>query len=208
MNPCRIDSIPKTLMICLITLGLAHSCSSSKKQPEIKDPTNQVVTFDSLQKVEIEAMVGSINEGLRKIGPPQRLAFPLYNPKDTMDYWIVDNQAARISIEFTKGTEVIWPTFFVYEGDLVFVRYRYVDYDTTDSKAFESHIFLKEGEVIYCDERGKKLQKGDLPGTLMTQTHSKSTRSYAAIQADYKEYWEAVKAHMEKNGVLPKYLKK
>jgi len=208
MIPIKIHSFMKTLLICLITIGFAYSCSTSKKQPETKDPANQVVRFDSLQKGEIEAMVGSINEGLRKIGPPKRLAFPLYNPKDTMDYWILDNQSARISIEFTKGTEIMWPTFFVYEGDLVFVRHRYVDYDTTDSKVFESLIFLKEGEVIYCDERGKNLEKGDFPGTLMTKTYSKSTRSYAAIQADYKEYWEAVKAHMEKNGVLPDYLKK
>jgi hypothetical protein len=197
----------KTLLLCLITLGLAHSCSTSKKQPETKDAANQVIKFDSLQKTEIEAMVGFINEGLRKVGPPQRLAFPLYNEKDTMLYWIVDNQSARISIEFTKGTEVIWPTFFVYEGDLVFVRNRYVDYDTTDSRAFESLIYLKNGEVVFCDERGKPMQKGDFPGSLMTKAYSKSTRSKQEIEADYKEYWEAVKAHMEKNGVLPDFLK-
>ena len=207
MKLSRIDSLLKPLMICMITMGLAHSCSTSKKEPETKDPTNQVVTFDTLQKVKIEGMVMRINEGLRKIGPPQRLAFPLYNPKDTMNYWLLENQSALISISFTKGSEVIWPTFFVHEGDLVFVRNRFVDYDTTDSKASETLIFLNEGDIIYCDERGKNLQNGEFPGTLMAKTYDKSTRSYASIQADYKDNWEAVKAHMEKNGVLPSYLK-
>lgn len=208
MNFSRTQSILKTLLFCLITICIAHSCSSSEKQADSADTANQVLKFDSLQKPAIQGMVDSINAGLRKVGPPQQLAFPLYNEKDTMLYWILDNQSARISIEFTKGTEVIWPTFFVYKGELVFVRYRYVDYDTTDSKAFECMIYLKDDEVVYCEERGKNMAEGDVPGSLRIQPYTMSTRTTAEIKAEYTDYWEAVKAHMQKNGVLPDFIKR
>jgi hypothetical protein len=124
-----------------------------------------------------------------------------------MLYWILDNQSARISIEFTKGTEVIWPTFFVYESELVFVRNRYANYDSTDAKVFEHMIYLKDGKIAYCEEREMKLEKGDVPASLRIQPYTMSTRTTAEIKAEYSDYWEAVKAHMQKNEVLPDFIK-
>jgi hypothetical protein len=204
----RTHSIAKAFLICLITAGLAYACSPSEKQPDTLDAVNHEVKFDSLHKPVIDGMVDSINAGLRKVGPPQQLAFPLYNEKDTMLYWILDNQSARISIEFSKGTEVMWPTFFVFKGDLVFVRYRYANYDTTVSKVFEHMIYLKDGEVAYCEERGQNMAKGDVPASLRIQPYTMSTRTTAEIKAEYSDYWEAVKAHMQKNGVLPDFIKR
>lgn len=194
-------------MCGLIIASLTYACSPSKKQPDAEGAVNQEVKFDSLHKPAIDAMVDSINAGLRRVGPPQRLAYPLYNAKDTMLYWILDNQSARISIEFTKGTEVIWPTFFVYESELVFVRNRYANYDSTDAKVFEHMIYLKDGKIAYCEEREMKLEKGDVPASLRIQPYTMSTRTTAEIKAEYSDYWEAVKAHMQKNEVLPDFIK-
>lgn len=207
MNCSSTSSLLRTSLACLMVIGLAYSCSTAKKQPDAKNTTAQGISFDSVQRAAIEEMIGSINIGLRQVGAPQKLAYPLYNAKDTLLYWIVDGNSARISIEWEKGDEVIWPSFFVKDGDLVYVRYRYVNYDTLNARAFESLIYLKEGKIVHCMERGKNLKKGEVAGSLMSSAHTKSTRSYEEVEADYKEYWKMVKEHMEKNGALPDFLK-
>lgn len=153
-------------------------------------------------------MVNIINEGVKEADGPQKLPFPLHNENDTLHYWEVKDDAARISIEWTLPNEIIWPTFFVYKGELIFVRYRYMYQEPpSNSRAFESMIYLENGKIIYCEERGQPLQDGEKPGLLRLKEYSKSTRTYAEIEQDYLNYWKTVKSFMKKNDVLPDYIK-
>jgi len=193
----------------LFLVVIISSCGGSRQQTNTKEATPTSIVFDSIQKAGIDSIVNIINAGLKETGGPQKLPYPLHNENDTLHYWEVKDDAARISIEWTLPNEIIWPTFFVYKGELVFVRYRYMHQEPpSNSRAFESLIYLKNGEIVYCDERGQPLQEGEMPGLLRTKEYSRSTRTYAEIEQDYLSYWKTVKSFMEKNDVLPDYIKK
>jgi len=190
-----------------IVLILLASCSSSKNQPDSATPGDATIPFDTIQKAQVETMVNTISAGLREIGPPQKLAYPLYNVKDTIYYWVLKDDAARISIEWKPENEVIWPTFFVYQGELVFVRYRHLNETPPNSLVSETMIYLHDGKIVYCEERSQGLKEGELPGSLRQKGYSRTTRSYAEIEKDYKEYWKMVAEHMKKQNAFPSFIK-
>jgi hypothetical protein len=170
--------------------------------------TPTIVVFDTIQKTHIDSIVSIINSGLNASGGPQKLPYPLHNQNDTLYYWEVKNDAARISIEWTLPNEIIWPTFFVYKGELIFVRYRYMyNEPPSNSRAFESMIYLDNGEIVYCEERGQPLLEGEIPGVLRRKEYARSTRSYAEIEKDFVEYWKTVKTFMDDSNVLPSFIK-
>lgn len=148
-------------------------------------------------------MVRQINIGLGTLGPPQKLPYPLYTPVDTIYYWIVNKHSARISIEWNPPQMTIWPTFFVYKGDLVMVRYRYMTELPPTSYASESMIYLHHEKIVYCEERRIELKEGDFPGMLRQLPFAKSTRTYEEIEKDYKDYWKTVIAYMKQYNALP-----
>ena len=190
-------------------IGLMTSCNGTPQpQSEPKEAIHTTVVFDTIQKARIDSMVNTINAGLQATGGPQKLPYPLHHPKDTLYYWELKDDAARISIEWQLPNEIVWPTFFVYKGELVFVRFRYMYHEPpTNSRAFESMIYLNKGVIIYCEERGQPLQEGETPGALRLKEYSRSTRTYAEIESDYKDYWKTVRTFMAQNNVLPSYIK-
>jgi len=183
------------------------SCHRSPSQHNPKETIPANVVFDTIQKAHIDSLVDIINGGLKATGGPQKLPYPLHNESDTLLFWEVKDDAARISIEWKLPNEIIWPTFFVYKGELIFVRYRYMNQEPpTNSRAFESMIYLENGEIIYCEERGQPLQEGESPGVLRLKEYSRSTRTYAEIEKDYLSYWESVKSFLKINDALPSYI--
>jgi hypothetical protein len=199
--------IPITFFFIL--LGFISSCGGTQQpQTAVNETIHSTIIFDTIQKERIDSMVTIINAGLNATGGPQKIPYPLYNPHDTLYYWELHDDAARISIEWQLPTEIVWPTFFIYKGELVFVRFRYMHQDPpTNSRAFESMIYLENGVIIYCEERGQPLQEGETPAALRLKEYSRSTRTYAEIENDYTDYWKTVRAFMEKNNVLPAYIK-
>ncbi|MBP7238820.1 MAG: hypothetical protein KBA14_01230 [Saprospiraceae bacterium] len=192
-----------------IWIGLIASCSgTTQPQTELKETIHTSVAFDTIQKARIDSMVNTINAGLKASGGPKKLPYPLYNPNDTLYYWELKDDASRISIEWQLPNEIVWPTFFVYKGELVFVRFRFMHQEPpANSRVFESMIYLDKGVIIYCEERGQPLQEGESPGVLRLKEYSRSTRTYAEIETDYKDYWKTVRTFMEQNNVLPSYIK-
>lgn len=183
-----------------------NSCALKEKKQDT-DSANLTIPFDTVEKQLIDTMVFRINSQLRATGRPQKLAYNLYNPTDSLTYWLVGNQSARVSMEWKLPDGVKWPTFFVYEGELVMVRYRYFLDTPPDSKAYESMIYLNDGKIVYCEERGHALNEGDVPGMIRGLPLERTKRSYAEVEKDYKPYWIDVMAHMKKNNVLPDYFK-
>ena len=190
-------------------IGLMISCGgTSQPQTELKETIHMSVVFDTIQKARIDSMVNTINAGLKASGGPQKLPYPLYNPHDTLYYWELKDDAARISIEWQSPNEIVWPTFFVYKGELVFVRFRFMHQEPpANSRVFESMIYLDNGVIMYCEERGQPLQEGESPGVLRLKEYSRSTRTYAEIEDDYIDYWKTVRTFMDQNNVLPSYIK-
>src|SRR5512147_1289129 len=102
------------LLSGFFVLSFVVSCSSPKNNPVANVETATSTAFDSLQKTHIDSLVSTINAGLPEVGLPQKLAFPVYQTNDSINYWFLKNDAARISIEWKLPNEVKWPTFFVY----------------------------------------------------------------------------------------------
>lgn len=185
------------------------SCGGPQQpNTEIKETTHTTIVFDTVQKARIDSLVETINSGLNATGGPSKIPYPLYSQNDTLYYWEVQDQSARISIEWNLPIEIVWPTFFIYKGELVFVRYRYARNDPpSNSSVFESMIYLDKGVIIYCEERGQPLSEGETPGLLRELEYNRSPRTYGAIEDDYKNHWKTVRAFMKEHNVLPAYIK-
>lgn len=203
------------ILFMLLSCGcLLAACSAAQNQPTTSSSTPPVsqsgtIPFDSIQKANIDFIVGDINGGIRNLGQPQKLAFPVYNPKDTIFYWMLpDGKSAHISIEFKLPNEVRWPAFYVADNELMYVRYRNMIDAPPNSRALESMIYLQDGKIIYCEERGGPLKPGEKPMAIQLKGASKTTRSYAEVEQDYKGNWELVYDFMKKSNVLPASFKK
>lgn len=198
----------KNISLFLIGAILLYACTSSKN-PSDNVIKNGAIEFDSIRKAEIDTIINNMEPSIRAVGDPQKLAFPIHNPKDTIVYWLPkDGRSARISIEWKLPDEISWPTFFVHDGELIFVRYRYMYKTPPDLRVAETMIYLNNGKIIYCEERRKPLQPGEMPGSLRKDPLMKSTRTYGEIEKDYKEYWNLVYDFMHKANALPSTIKK
>jgi hypothetical protein len=180
------------------------ACRSPQNQPAKNSPdTITQAAADSLIKQQIYIMVDSINAGVRRIGMPNKLPYGVYNPADTIFYWIVDGASARISIAMSPPEQTMWPTFFIYKGEMVMVRFRYYNPTAPQPYTSESMIFLRQGKIVYCEERRMELKEGEMPGLLKQKPYTVSTRTPEEIEKDYKEHWKAVSAYMREYNAIP-----
>jgi len=172
---------------------ISSGCVQSKNKVASTQSEVAQQPFDTLQKIRIDSIVGQIDVGVRAQGLPSLLAFPIYHQNDTIKYWSVNDEPERISLAMKSGETIIWPTFFVSNGELVFVRYRASHGDNPSPYAEESMVYLKDGIIVYCEERKTSLQPGESPASLRQKSYMKSTRSLAEIEKDYSQYWLTVK---------------
>lgn len=161
------------------------------------------IPFDSIQKDQIDTIVAHINAQIRAAGPPSKLPYPKYVVEDTLFYWVVDSNSARISIEFNAAQEIIWPTFYLYKGELVFIRFRYHSSGFPQPFASESFIYLNNHKIVYCLERSTKLDPGMPPSSLKQKKHTKSTRTYEEVEKDYKPLWNSTVDYMMEHHCFP-----
>jgi hypothetical protein len=189
--------------IVLLCFSFLFACQPDQHSTGKMTPPGQAIVADTTQKKIIDVMVDSINAGLRRIGPPQKIPYQIVNPTDTIYYWIVDGNSARISIELSPPDGVIWPTFFIYKGDLVYVRYRYYTKLLPAPHAFESITYLKDGKIVYCNERWVDLPGGSAPGNLKQVQYKVSKRTAEEIESDFLPLWKTVTAYMKERNALP-----
>ena len=177
--------------------------AEAKKMEQISPAPGTPIPFDSIEKDRIDTLVKHINDRLPLAGLPKKLAYPKYTVEDTIYYWQVDSNSARISIEFNAPEEIIWPTFFVDQGKLVFVRFRYHSSAFPQPFAMESYIYLKDGKIVHCVERSMKMDASQRPGTLKQFKHVKTTRTYEEVEKDYKEIWDTTVEYMKEHHQFP-----
>lgn len=189
-----------TFMACLVSL---QSCRSSQSPPAKNNIVDAKPLSDTLLKAEINIMIDSINAGVRRLGMPNKLPYGVHNVADTINYWIIDGHSARISAAMSPPEQTMWPTFFIYKGDMVMVRYRYYNPNPPQPYAAESLIYLKQGKIVHCDERRQDLNQDEMPGLLKQKPFSISTRSPEEIEKDFKEHWKAVTSYMKQYNAIP-----
>ncbi len=182
----------------LLVLFLSPGCdkSNTKTNPIPSEMANQV--FDTLQKIKIDSMVNQINFRTKLQPHPSMLAFPNFHPNDSLRYWSADGSPERISLYMSTGETIIWPTFYVLNGKLIFIRFRASHGDESNPYVEEKMIYFNDGQVVYCEERKKDLGKGENPGSLSHNKYQKSTQSREDIEKYYSPYWSPVKEAISK----------
>ena len=177
---------------------LLFSCNRgvNKESNSEKPPSNS--NYDSLAAKKIETTVNELNVGVARQGAPIKVPFPIYNAEDTLEYWVVNNEPARISANLIYEEKVIWPTFFVKDGELVLVRYR-VWVQVYPSFARERMIYLDKGKIVYCKERSMDLQPGDIPAYLRDKPFSACVKPEQEIREDYEDYWKKIQEFFATN---------
>lgn len=153
---------------------------------------------DSTKKIEIEAIVNTINDTVNAKVLPIELPFPLYNQNDTIDYWTVEGKPARISVSLNFPDKVIWPTFFVHNDELVLVRFRF--WSKSDPPFVrETFTYLNAGDMVYCMERKMELPEDGLPLYLREMPFADCERNEDEIRNDYEPYWETINKYLQEN---------
>ncbi len=201
----------RTLLTCslglFIFLGACIGPKSDSKDHKNEQQPNFAI-YDTLAKAKTDSLLTLIHETINSAGPASKIPYTLHDPTDTIYFWTLDNQIARISLELNIPNGISWPVFYLYRGDLIYIRYRYYLDSPEGSVARESMIYFEQNRIAYCEERILEMEPGGVPAGLRAQTFSTSTRSVEEIEADYKDLWQIVLNEMEKYKDLPDYMKK
>lgn|GEM_PF-3221964 len=177
------------LSSCQPKTPLQGDSAQEKKQ---EDGVHQEIKMDTVLKIQIDTIVDHINHSLRNAGPPHKIPYHIYNDRDTIFYWLLDDYSGRISIELEPKDSVVWPVFYVYKKEIIRIRYRFFSDVPGTRKAYESNIYLDKGIIVYCEDRGRALADGEAPYVVRQLTHSPSTRTIDEIKADYTDVWNKI----------------
>ena len=188
------------------------ACSAVNKQPDKakNEFISAVVSFDTLQKAHIDTITYEIKGQIRQIGKPQKLVFPAYSQSDTIYYWVLmDGKSACFSINWhINEKESIWPTFFVYDGQLIHARLMHSDNTPGKKSVSESMTYLEDGKIIWCEERGGSPNENERPMVVRMRNFTKSTKSYNEIEEEVIGSWEKLYDFMKKENAMPSTIKR
>jgi hypothetical protein len=186
------------ILFSFLMLPIFNTCSVSEKKEHSQAEKDNEVVLDTRKKTEIDTIVAQINDSVQAQVEPKVLIFPTSNSHDTIKYWTIDQEPVRISLTMSTDQYFIWPTFFISNKHLVFVRYRAWHRELFPSIVLENMIYLDGDQVVYCEERKLQLLPGELPVLLREKSYTPSRRSPSDIKKDYEDYWSAVKSFFRK----------
>jgi hypothetical protein len=188
----KTDAAVSILALLLILwICLSGSCKpTGQKEQDQQTPMAEMV--EDTQKIEqIEALISAISTSPTVHNTkPQLVRFE----NDTIGYWVHDNEPARIELKLYLPQQMTWQSYFIDDGNLVFVRSRYMQETQDSSYATESMIYLDKEKVFFCKERHMDLSQGQNLARLMLSTPlEKSTRPVPEIEEEVMKYWPAVR---------------
>ncbi len=199
---------PGILLIVLFGSALViQSCSSHSSAPA---PINKEapIVFDSLKKNHIDSVTRLINDVIsRKRVFSKKIPYALYNPTDSIGYLFLDEHMGKVSMNMHPDSNIIWPYFFIYDGELISFRLRTYIKNKDERSASEMVLYLDKGKIVYCQERKKVLDDKEIPGAVQLQPFVKSPRTYGDLENEYKKYWLDATSELKKFNVLPEWLK-
>lgn len=190
-----------------IFLGACISPKSDSKG-SVDNGKPDFTAFDTLAKANTDSLLNQIHQEINSAGPPSKIPYTIHDPTDTIYFWTLDNQMARISLELNVPNGIRWPVFYLYRGDLIYIRYRYFLDSPDGSVVRESKIYFDDNRIGYCEERSLEMESGGMPSGLRSQPFFTSTRTVEAIESDYNDLWQIVLREMEKYKDLPDYMKR
>jgi hypothetical protein len=176
------------------------SCGEIEKN-KVNDPatSTNVSPYDSIQARPLKAIVDEINLAVRDHGAPIKVPFPVYNPDDTLKYWIVNNEPAMIYANLQYPDKAIWPTFFIRDNKVVMVRYRYWD-KSEKPFVFERLMYLNDdNKIVHCEERKIDLQPDEMPVSLRLKSFTVCVTPEAELKKDYEAYWKTFQQAVQEN---------
>ena len=198
----------RLILFCFISYIFISACTSPKQQSESPSEIVTSIPFDTIEKERIDSIMDRMHQEIRENAEIQKIPYTVYDPTDTIFFFILENNAARISLELNLETGIDWSTFYFYDGELINVRYRYFYEDSISSRALEVITYLEDGKIVYCHERGNQLENGQTqnPGSIRRLPYDLSTRTPAEIQEDYQKTLKIVLDQMKMHDMLPSFL--
>ena len=178
--------------VFLLLFSLIFFQACKPKLPGSSEQVSAKIEMDSLQKKRIDSLNFKINQVILSLGPPNKIPYPVVNIKDTIYYWLSDDYTGKISIELEPPDEVEWPMFFIYQKELVKIRYRHLTTNAGVRQTYESNIYFNKGKIVYCEERGRVLAEGEPPGATRQHSFKPTTRSYQEVEGDYIDTWKTI----------------
>jgi hypothetical protein len=214
MRSFQIQAVAALLLTS--SLFSLSSCSKGNHSDAPIDRAAPIV-FDSIRKGKIDTMAMQINEIVNSKGiSSKKIPYPVYNPQDSIGFLFTEDHHGRISMNTHPDSNIVWPYFWVYDGEPIIMRLRHHDKNmrlrhhdknAPERYASETVVYMDKGRIIYCNERKKILHEGEIPGAVQNEPFVKSTRTYGEIETEFKKYWTEVTTEMKKQNVLPEWIK-
>ena len=166
------------------------------------------IVFDSIRKLKIDSLATQINEMINaKRLMSKKIPYPVYNPGDSIGYLLTEDHHARLSMNTHPDSNIVWPYFWVYNGDLILIRLRKYQNDPGSRSASETVTYFNQGRIVYCNERKKILEDSEIPGAVQNEPFVKSQRIYGDVEQEALKYWTEICNEMKKQKVLPEWIK-
>jgi len=177
---------------------LNYSCTPEKENNTVHQDENKtlkeesLISYDTFQRNLLDTFVLQIsNEGIFK-RVPEKVSFPIDNPTDSLEYWVVAKGTAQIMAKIRSVDRMAWPTFYIRNNELFLVRFRYWA-KTPPMYSRETMLYYHDNKVVYCKERSLQMSGNDLPYLLRRVEFNTCTRSLEVMENEYLKYWKAVK---------------
>lgn len=203
----RSFHLPGVVAILIAASSISMpSCSKIGQSARPIDKAAPIV-FDSIKKAKIDSLAMRINNlvGTNQ-GKSKKIPYPVYNPTDSIGFLFTEEHHGRISMNTHPDSNIIWPYFWIYDGDLILMRLRMYN-KGPERSASETVVYFDKGRIVYCNERKKVLQDKEIPGAVQNEPLVKSSRSYGELEQMSKKYWSEVLTEMKKQNVLPEWIK-
>ena len=196
------------ILIAIVSIILP-SCSGHGHQdsPEAPIDKSAPVAFDTIKKAMIDSLAMKINDMVNaKNLRSKKIPYPVYNASDSISFLFTEDHHGRISMNTHPDSNIVWPYFWVYNGNLILMRLRLYN-KGPERSASETVVYFDKGKIVYCNERKKVLEPNEIPGAVQNEPFIKSPRSYEDLEQLSKKYWSEVLNEMKKQNVLPGWIK-
>jgi hypothetical protein len=172
------------IMLLVGLIGLSACDNNGKNNDQQVEPP-EFIQVDSVKKKQIDQRIDSINQKIVIAQNREKFSFPLLAPEDSIEYWTVDGETKRISMFMTPDSQIVWPTYFMDDGKLLLIRFRYGVDSQYQPWAMEKMMYLENNQVVHCEERRTRLSPGETPGYLRTLPFQLCTESADSIVSVY-----------------------
>jgi hypothetical protein len=184
----------------LFTAIILVSCVPEKEKQEtetkLTESAGSDIGHDTIQRNLLDTFFLQIsNEGIFK-KMPVKVSFPIDNPTDSLEYWVVGPGTGQIMAKIRSVDRMVWPTFFIRNNELFLVRFRYWS-KTPPMYSRETMLYYNTDKIVYCKERSLEMSATDLPYMLRKVEFKPCSRARETMEREYLKYWNAVKPYAD-----------